>query len=278
MGGGSYSSQTRGLRATTMGYHTKSVDQIFTQKKIENGMDPDGLRVRESRDSVEHPNSVAIMIGLDVTGSMERIPHTLVKDGLPHIMQSIIDAGISDPQLLFLGIGDHRVDEAPLQVGQFESSDELLDHWLTKTYLEGGGGGNGGESYHLAWYIAANHTAIDCFEKRQQKGILFTIGDEPCHPTLSGSSLKNVIKTGEFQDYTAQQLLEAAREKYHVYHIHVAETDRGRRSDVIGSWESLIGRDNLIIVQRHTEIPGVISRLVTQNVGSNAPINITVNM
>ena len=28
-----------------------------------------------------------------------------------------------------------------LQVGQFESTAELMDQWLTWTYLEGGGGG-----------------------------------------------------------------------------------------------------------------------------------------
>ena len=279
MGGGSYSTSDRTARSTSLGYQTKSVQEIFTQRKIENGMDPDGLRFRESRDSVEHPNSLAIIVGLDVTGSMERVPHALVKDGLPHIMQGIIDAGIADPQLLFLGIGDHRVDEAPLQVGQFESSDELLDHWLTKTFLEGGGGGNGGESYHLAWYVAANHTSIDCFEKREQKGFLFTIGDEPCHTTLSASSLKNVIKTGEFRDYTAQELLAAAREKYNVYHINICETGNGGRGITRDSWEALIGRDNLIMAERHSDVAGHISRIIAANAGvASGPINITVNM
>ena len=279
MGGGSYSSSSRSLRTTSLGYDTKSVREIFTQTRIENGMDPNGLTNRESRDSVEHPNSLAIIIGLDVTGSMERIPQALIKDGLPHIMQSIIDGGVTDPQLLFMGIGDHKCDQAPLQVGQFESSDALLDHWLTKTYLEGNGGGNGGESYHLAWYAAAKHTSIDCFEKRQQKGFLFTIGDEPCHPTLSASSLKNVIQTGEFQNYTAAELLEAAREKYHVYHIHVTEIGRGRGSEVRDSWETLIGRDNLILAERHTDIAGHIARIISQNSGiAGGSINITAGL
>lgn len=279
MGGGNYSSMTRSVRATNLGYQTKSVNEIFTQKRIENGMDPNGLRIRESRDSAEHPNSLALIIGLDVTGSMEQVPHHLVKNGLPHIMQGIIDGGIADPQLLFMGIGDHKVDQAPLQVGQFESSDALLDHWLTKTYLEGGGGGNGGESYHLAWYIAANHTAIDCFEKRQQKGFLFTIGDEPCHNTLSSSSLKGVIHVGEFQNYTAAELLAAAREKYHVYHINICETGRGRGSEVRESWETLIGRDNLLMADRHSDVAGIITRIVSQNAGvAGGPINITAGL
>ena len=85
---------------------------------------------------------------------MGHVPHALVQDGLPHIMETILKKGVEDPQVLFLAIGDHTCDEAPLQVGQFESSDELLDRWLTDVYLEGHGGGNDGESYMLAWYFA----------------------------------------------------------------------------------------------------------------------------
>ena len=69
-------------------------------------------------------------------------------------MDKIIQSGIKDPQVLFLAIGDHECDTSPLQVGQFESSDELLEHWLTHVWLEGGGGGNRGESYALAWHFA----------------------------------------------------------------------------------------------------------------------------
>ena len=167
MGGGTYSSTTRHERAVTSGYYSKPKEEIFKQREINNAMNPYGISIRESRDSVEHPNSLAIILALDVTGSMGSIPHHLVKDGLPDIMQGIIDKGLKDPQLLFLAIGDHECgDKAPLQVGQFESSDELLDKWLTDVFLEGGGGSNEGESYLLAWYFASLHTSIDCLEKR----------------------------------------------------------------------------------------------------------------
>jgi hypothetical protein len=203
MGGGSYSSVKRVSRlsnyASEKGF--KSVDDymstkenVFEERSLNNAMDPHDVAVRESRDSDEHPNSLAIIIALDVTGSMGSIPHHLVKEGLPSIMEGIIQAGIPDPQVLFLGIGDTNFDSAPLQVGQFESSDELLDKWLTSVYLEGGGGGNVGESYHLAWYFAAKHTSIDCFEKRKQKGLLFTIGDEPVLDNLPKAQLQKCMR------------------------------------------------------------------------------------
>ena len=166
MGGGTYSSSARFMSGRSDFYASASPQEIFKQKTVNSAMNPFDVKIRESRDSKEHPNSLAIVLALDVTGSMGSIPHFLVKEGLPDIMESVIKTGIKDPQILFVGIGDHECDAAPLQVGQFESSDELLDHWLTKLYLEGGGGGNDGESYLLAWYFAGYRTAIDCFEKR----------------------------------------------------------------------------------------------------------------
>ena len=174
----------------------KSNVENFKSRSVTREMTTVGLDFRESRDSEEHPKSVAIMIGLDVTGSMGSVPEHLVKHGLPHMMDEIIKAGEPDPQVLFMGIGDHEFDRSPLQVGQFESSDELLDKWLMDTYLEGGGGGNDGESYMLAWYFAARHTKIDCWEKRKEKGFLFTIGDEHNLPSIPGPVLEKIMGKG----------------------------------------------------------------------------------
>ncbi|HLD91454.1 MAG TPA: hypothetical protein VI911_10680 [Patescibacteria group bacterium] len=277
MGGGSYSSLSRTVRATSLGYDTKSAREIFTAATINSAMNPYGVQLREARDSIEHPESFAIILALDLTGSMGSVPHYLVREGLPKIMQTIIDGGILHPQLLFLGVGDHECDRAPLQVGQFESSDALLDKWLTDVYLEGGGGGNAGESYHLAWYFASKHTAIDCFEKRAKKGILFTIGDEPVLSNLSKDVIKKIMGDGQYEDYTAAQLLATAREKYNVYHIHNEDSRSGR--GVAESWRVLMGNDNVLIAPRHQNIVGLISRTTIAVAQESAmPINITATM
>lgn len=254
-------------------YASASPSEIFKQSSVNNAMSPKGVKIRESRDSKEHPNSLAILLALDVTGSMRTIPHHLIKEGLPNVMGSIIEKGIKDPQVLFVGIGDHECgDRAPLQVGQFESSDELLDKWLETIYLEGGGGGNDGESYLLAWYFAAKHTSIDCFEKRKEKGFLFTIGDEPCLKKIPASRLKEIMGEGQFENFDARELLDQARKAYNVYHIHIGQGNNGQRQDVKDGWKQLMG-DGLIICENYEDVPKIISDIVTKDVKVVKPSN-----
>ncbi len=276
MGHGSYSFSDRTTRATNLGYMTKSSQEIFTQRSINNAMNPYGIKIRESRDSNEHPNTIPIIIALDLTGSMGSVPYHLVKEGLPNMMQNLIDNKIEDTQVLFLGVGDHEYDNAPLQVGQFESSDELLDKWLTTVYLEGGGGANAGESYLLSWYFAAYHTVIDSFEKRGKKGFLFTIGDEPTLKNLPKSYLKKIMGDGQYQDFTADELLKKASEKYHIFHLHIKETYAGSIQTSIDDWKQLI-KDNLIEINSHTEVPDKISNLILKTLKEDNSI-IKVNV
>lgn len=243
-------------------YRSATRDQIFTQtkeKRIHSLMSPYGIKQRESRDSAEHPLTIAIMVMCDHTGSMGRIPEDFVRDSMPMMMQDIVDLKVVDPQLFFGAVGDHYTDQAPLQIGQFESSAELINKWLTSVYLEGNGGGNGGESYPLAWYFAGYHTSIDCWEKRGQKGYLFTIGDEPFHQLIEGSALKSIMGSNDIdysKDYSAEALLTKAKEKYHVYHIHV---DHGYGVD--GRWKKLLG-ENLLVVNDYRDIASLIGKTV----------------
>lgn len=262
MGHGAYSSVNSVSRSITNDYSNKSNHEIFVNRQVINEMSPHGLRVRESRDSDEHPNSIAIILGLDVTGSMGSVPHFLVREGLNHSVSNIIQGGEPDPQVCFVAVGDHECDRSPLQIGQFESSDELLDKWLTSVFMEGGGGGNAGESYLLAWYFAAMHTSIDCFEKRGNKGFVFTIGDEPTLLDLPASAIRGLIDNGQ-QSYSAQQLYDLASERYHVFHIHLKETGTGRRQGTIEGWKQLIG-ENCLVAEKATDISKIITDKVLQ--------------
>lgn len=262
MGNSHFSYHDRAVRANTLGYSTKSVNEIFTQnaeKKIHEAMNPNGTIKRESCDSDAHPNTTPIQLYLDVTGSMGHIPHEMIKEGLPTLMSSLIQNGVGDAALLLGAIGDHECDKYPLQVGQFESGDAELDMWLTRTYLEGGGGGNTGESYLLAWYFAANHVRTDAFDKRNKKGFLFTIGDEPCLENLPVSAVKHLMGSTSVgqQNYTKNELLSLAQQQNHVYHIHI--NHGGRTCDP--SWKQLLGK-NLIEITDYKTISRVISNII----------------
>ena len=273
MGHGGYNISARGARADSMGYKTKSVAEIFTQTKerrIHESMQPSKALIREARDSENHPNSVPIIIALDTTGSMLDIPKHLVADGLPNMVGSIIQKGVPDPSILFLGVGDHECDRAPLQVGQFESGDAELDLWLTRTYLERGGGGNGGESYLLAHYFAANHTVTDSLEKRGEKGILVTIGDEAGLHSLPRRSVEEIMGKDVQGNYSDQNLLNLAKEKYDVYHIHINHNGGDRRAEAY--WKDLLN-ENCIIVDDYEEVGNTISDLVVRNVKNRVSHN-----
>lgn len=71
MGGTSYSTENRSFRAASAGYFTSSPDEIFKQNKkkvIHESMNPVGVTIREARDSDVHPNSIPIILALDLTG------------------------------------------------------------------------------------------------------------------------------------------------------------------------------------------------------------------
>src|SRR5262249_17099042 len=148
-------------------------------------MNPKDVRVRESRDSADHPASLPIVFALDVTGSMGEIPDRLARHELPHFMKMLQTCGVVDPQILFMAVGGPTCDKPPLQVGQFESTAELMDQWLTWSFLEGGGGAQSHESYELAMYFLSEHLDTDAWNKRKKRTYLFMTGDELPYPAVS---------------------------------------------------------------------------------------------
>jgi hypothetical protein len=249
-------------------YASKSADDIFSKSAVSD-MLPVNMTVRESRDSDAHPNSVAVMVFLDDTGSMGRIPEDIVKNELGTLMNTIIDNGVPDPQVLFGAINDHNTHvNAPIQVGQFESGTEELDKWLTNVAIQGGGGGQEMESYLLAWIVAGRHTSIDCFEKRNQKGFLFTIGDEKSWDCVNANSLRKIFGYTQGEDVTDKQLLEEAQRLYNVYHIHVNEASYRDDPRILNYWKEMLG-ERLIVLNDYHAICATIATIIAVQHGAD---------
>ena len=236
MGYGNYSHEAH--EAIAKGRATVSREEVFKQRECHPLMNPKGVRAREARDSAEHPSSLAIAFALDVTGSMGGIPDMLARQKLPKFMQVITECGVADPQLLFMAVGDATSDRAPLQVGQFESTAELMDQWLTWSFLEGRGGGGDSESYELALYFLAQHTDIDCAKKRKKKGYAFLTGDENPYPAVSKHQVEALVGDVLDEDIPLKEVVAACSESYHPFFLI---PDARRRGRCERAWREVLG-------------------------------------
>jgi hypothetical protein len=205
-------------------------------------LDPHGAALRESRDSAEHPRSLAIAVLFDVTGSMRDVPRTL-QGKLPQLLGLLLRKGYAqDPQIMFGAVGDATCDRAPLQVGQFES-DNRMDDDLSRILLEGGGGGQKTESYELAMYFMARHTNADCYAKRGKRGYLFLIGDEMAYPRVKHAEAGEVIGDGLQADLPLAAIVAELTRKWDTYYILPAGASYAGDAEVLRFWRGLLGQN-----------------------------------
>lgn len=242
MGSGTFDAGAyRSFTTSTVG---KSTDEIYTSRKISETLNPYGVKLRESRDSVDNPNSTPVIVALDVTGSMGMLADVIAREGLGTLFTSILDRKpITDPHVMFMAVGDANCDKAPLQVSQFEADKRIIEQ-LTQIYLEHGGGGNNFESYNFPWYFASFHTVHDSMEKRGKRGYLFTVGDEEAPLALTRAQVKKFCGDELQAELTPREMLEMAQRSYDVFHIIIEEGDYARRalSRVTESWSELLGQ------------------------------------
>lgn len=205
-------------------------------------LDPKGLTTRESRDSDEHPASLALAVLFDVTGSMRAVPRAL-QTKLPELFGLLLRKGyVEHPQILFGAVGDATCDRVPLQIGQFES-DNRMDDDLGNFLLEGGGGGQMTESYELALYAMARHTSIDCHEKRGRRGYLFLIGDEMPYGKVKAREVRAVFGDDLAEDIPLPSILAEVQRKFDVYFIVPAGATHVGNAAVLGTWRKLLGQN-----------------------------------
>jgi hypothetical protein len=240
--------------------HTDDVDRGLSNA-CHDSMNPYG-QTRESRDSDEHPESLAIGVAFDVTGSMARVP-TIFQQKLKELMNLLLRKGyVEHPQILNAAIGDATCDEAPLQVGQFESDIKIHED-LTRIFLEGGGGGHITESYELLLYFFARHTIIDCWEKRRKKGYLFITGDETPYPSINKDEVFRIMGDNIQADIPVEEIITEVRQRYHLFFTLPAQTAHYRDPRIIDRWTELLGPEHVLTLQE----PAEISELIAGTIG-----------
>lgn len=264
MGGGTYDFNSRSTR--TKMFASMDSAQLFeqtSQRKSHKSMLPNAAnkaQLREARDSEAHPNSVPVIIVMDITGSMEDIPVHMIKEGLPKMVSKMMELGIKDPQIMVMAVGDSRSDndDGVFQIGQFESADAEMDMWLSRIWISGKGGGNGGESYHWGYLYARDHIQTDAWDKRKQKGFIFTIGDDNCHHSLSSREISEYM--GEVsnvkESVESKNLVDQVKEKWNIYHIQLGDGYTQK------NWEALIGKENVFEMRRN-DYDGMANKIAT---------------
>lgn len=241
MGGSSVSSkQWRDYTQKSAAGSATSAQQVYRGQKLKEEFNPTKFEFRESRDNEAQPESTPIVIGLDVTGSMGSLLLETSKQ-IGDFASAIFEKGIiAGPQICVMGVGDVLCDRAPIQITQFESDTKILDQ-LEDIYFESGGGGNREESYHVPWYYVAKHIKTDAYEKRNKKGILFTIGNDGPPSVLSAHHIKAFLAKDD-ESMSVETILNLASKKFDIYHIDI---DSGYRD----SWKKLLGAERVICIE-----------------------------
>lgn len=270
-----YVNNTRGMTLDNFANASLSTSQVYTSWSLDPMLNPKGV-IRECCDSNEHPNTLPVILALDVTGSMGRAARAVAQQ-LNQIMTDVY-ATVKDVEFCTMAIGDLSYDDAPIQVSQFESDIRIADQ-LDKVYFEGGGGGNGWESYTAAWYFALNRTKLDC-HKRGRKGIIITMGDEPLNPYLPASKLSQALGITVQADVDTKDLYKEVIEKFDIYHIGIDDSEtsyeRYERRGALQGWKDLLG--DHYIVSNCDLLPKTIADIIsngsagiaTENLGTDS--------
>lgn len=259
---------------STTNYHTKSTAEVFSHG-VDPKLDPRnvkvgkgdrvGLQLRESIISEANPDPTPIILGLDVTGSMGEVAAQIAKEELPKLMTQIHETGVvSDPHVMFMGIDDvFAQGHGALQVSYFEPDLRIVEQ-LRKMWLVGNGGGNGSESYDLAWYFAGRYTYLENFEKTGKPGFLFTFGDEPApFEPVTANYLRTIFGPGEYETTSPEASLAQAQKKFQVFHIIV---ERSRPSyDVTTSWTRMLGNNAIFLRDRRYLSDVVLATMAIAN-------------
>lgn len=216
-----------------------SNQEMFKARTIDPALNPKNV-IRECCDSAEHPNTLPVILALDVTGSMGDAAVEVAKK--LNVIMTKLYKDVKDVEFMIMGIGDLAYDDCPIQVSQFESDIRIAEQ-LDKIYFEFGGGGNSFESYTAAWYFGSRHTKLDCLN-RGRKGIIITMGDEQLNPylPLKGRRSGLMEATGDDlqSDVETKDLYDEASQKFNIYHLDVSHSYRWDEDEIEKSYKKYL--------------------------------------
>jgi hypothetical protein len=255
--------------------HTSAISTGKAEARVHKDLSPYGVTLREARDSDAHPLSVPIAVVMDTTGSMRRVPEIL-EDRLSHLMGAFLEDKASGKKYLgegypaiMVGANDDYdaqssyggKDNGAFQVGQFESGIEI-DNDLEKIWLTGNGGGTYSESYELALYFLARHTAHDHWDKRGKKGYAFIIGDEHAYPVVSKAQVEEIFGDKIQADIPLKDIIAEVQERYNLFFVLPNLAAHYEDKALHKYWLDLLDQQHFLLLREPEKICELIASTV----------------
>ena len=278
MGSGSWSTRAFASYSTSLGrdYDFKTgriYGQEYKMHYLDSSLDPKNFTIRECVNSDEHPNTIPVILALDVTGSMgSSCKETAETLG---VIMSNLYKKYKDIEFCVMGIGDLAYDNAPIQMSQFESDIRIAEA-LDKIYMEHGGGGNTFESYTAAWYMGLKRTKLDA-HKQGRKGIIITLGDEELNPYLLATRLNETTGSSEQNNIETKDLYKQVIEKFDVFHIAVDDPHNNyfyHKDGINDTFGQMLG--NRLKISTINSLPQIIESCIDESIGDNSIVEETV--
>lgn len=225
-------------------------------------------KIRESNDPGDGKKTTSITVAIDVTGSGGRVPG-IIRDDLPTLMGLLSVQGyVEHPNIQVIAFGDATCDSYPLQVSQFEA-DIKIDECLRAIVLEGGGGGQGRESYELVMWYATYMNKLAAWD-RGEKGYLFLIGDEMPYDYVEPEHVRKYVRGHAeiaARRMSLSELMPALLAKYKVYYIICEGSSYYSDPSVLGTWRDLLGGEFVIKLPDPADISELIASIVGYQAG-----------
>ena len=164
------------------------------------------------------------------------------------------------PQVCFGAIGDGpRGDRVPIQIGEFEASDELTEQHLSNIYIEGGGWGNGMESYDMALWFFANYVHTDAWNKRGEKGFLFLIADEAPYPYIYRDTILEHFGVDINENIPLDVVTTQLQKQWDVFIIRPGGSTYFDHQPTIDAWKKVIPSERVIQAEDWEQIVPMIA-------------------
>ena len=252
-GGGDYGDDVNYVRqsSSTADFSDISKDEIIKKHEPDPGVLPinfPGVELYKGQDLV--------IVWIDGTGSMGDDTF-IIRDKIVLLEGQLrIKGYLKNPLIMICMVGDAYSDKWPIQVTKPERGDALIAE-IEKTLPEGGGGGQGMESYELMAYYMVKRVKLD---DENARPYLFILGDEGIYPEVDQRHIERHIGDRVEAGIKSETIFRQLCQKFNVFRLHREYyASHGEDEQIVKQWKGMIGNER---VQRLTKPKEIVDDIL----------------